>query len=132
MKLDTEYYPPKYKTAEGRALYLVAKKTKGNFIELARSMGFMSTYFSTVLKKGLPIKYAGYLGRKYNFNPAILAHESYLLMTRDPKSPTRYEDIVILGGCDFFSPEDQQYILAGTYIKDPVRFLRIHDKEVIK
>lgn len=126
--IDNEYYPNKYKTAEARALFLVTKKTVGTFTALASLLGFTPTYFSTIISKGLPLKYAGYLGRKYNFNPALLAYEQYIQFTQCTKNILPYVDTV--ASTDLFSKDDQEYILGGTYIKDPVKYLRQLDKKV--
>lgn len=125
--LDASYYKPKYKTAEARVLYLVARKGYGSLSALAKDLGFTKAFITAILKDGIHPKYAGYLGRKFVFPPALLCFDKYLsLRNKETKYTT------LLEHTKFFNTEDKAYILRGEFIKDGSKFQRLMDREIRK
>lgn len=126
--IDDGYYTIKYKTAEARALYLVAKKEYTSLGKMSRALGFGASYVATLVQSGIPVKYAGFLGRKFGFHPAVLAYEKWIEFIGNTKETLLYDNIV--QSSPYFTRDDAEYILKGSYIKDPVKHLRLLDKKV--
>jgi hypothetical protein len=124
---DESFYKP-YRTAEGRALYLVAMKRYGSLIELGKVFKVNRQAVSNYIADGLPYKYAGYLGRKFGFSPYILDYKSYLI--GHLYAPHRYDEL--FENQDYFNQDDINYILDGEYIKDGAKWIRAFDKEQTK
>ena len=128
--LEENYYKAKYKTAEGRVLYLIAKKFYGTADRMAQALGisrqFITYFFNQ--KVNIPDKYIGYLARKHDVNPALMAYDKYLVLERYPAAVGYYTEFV--QNSQAFTKEDKAYILRGTYIKDPVKFIRQLDKSL--
>lgn len=116
-----------HETAEYRALYIVAQKGYGAFDIMAEDLNVSKSYVSQLKHIGVPINYAGYLGRKFKFHPAILCYESYIRLRY---KPVDYDEL--FSTTKFFDARDIRYILDGTYIKDPAKFLRIQDRNFNK
>lgn len=121
-------YKTSYKTAEARALYLVAIKGYKSMSAMAKELGFTKQYYSTIFSIGLPEKYAGFLGRRFGFSPVILGYERYLNFCHGKFVPTY--DKFFLEDSTFFTAKDIDYILEGSYIKDPYKFIRLKDKAI--
>lgn len=115
-----------YKTSEARALYLVAIKSYGSLYALSKELGFTRQYFTDIFKNGLPLKYAGYLGRRHELCPAVLCFEVDALMCAGPM--LSYKDLIDTQ--PYFTEEEKKYILAGTHIKDVGKFIKLKDKEI--
>lgn len=120
--LDVQYYKPKYKTAFSRVFYLIRKKKYLNWEDMAADLGCSRQYLGECMREGIPVKMAGYLGRKFGFHPALLNHETYL----------NYESVrlrAFIVKSRLFTTEDEQYILEGIHIENPDRFIEKLDKE---
>jgi hypothetical protein len=96
---------------------------------MAQDLGLIRTYLPQCFREGIPARYAGYLGRKCGFNPALISYENYLLITPAPIA-VGYETL-LKGSSGFFSEEDREYILRGAYVKDPNKWIRQADKTVV-
>lgn len=130
MIVDSKYYKPQYKTATGRALYLIATKAYGSSGKLALDLGISKQYVANCIGGwDIPVKYAGFLGRKWGFHPGILAYPEWLVF-ETPYSALEYSSLVDDDAYTFFTGEDIEYILEGTYLKDPVKYLRLLDKKI--
>lgn len=116
-----------YETAEHRALFVVGQKGYGSFTEMAEALNVSKPYISQFKHTGVPINYAGYLGRKFKFHPAILCYESYIRLRY---KPVPYREL--FKTTNFFDERQVRYILDGTYIEDPAKFLRIQDRNFNK
>lgn len=126
--MENKQYKESYKTAEGRALYVLAMKTFNSLNGLARVFNLNRQAMHNYTMNGIPTKYAGYLGRKYGFHSGILSYSSYL--ETGPNKPLMY--VELFKPQSFFTQEDISYILGGTYIKDPQKWLRLFDKGLRK
>lgn len=125
--IENEYYKERYKTAEARALYLVARKGYGSLQDMAEALGFTKAFYHGIFLNGLPEKYAGYLGRRFEFPPGLLAFDKYVqLLDREVKYTALLEQT------KFFNSEDKAYILHGSYLKDAAKFQRALDKGIKK
>jgi len=125
--LDPTYYKVSYKTSEARVLYLTARKGYKTLRAMARALGFPAQFLSQCMHEGIPLKYAGYLGRRFGYPPALLTYETEL-QTRMKSEYMPYKQFLSIQ--DYFNAEDIKYILAGEHIKDPARFLALKDKEI--
>ena len=72
----------------------------------------------------LPVKYAGYLARKYDFHPGLLRYEDYIRLGGEETYPT------LLKTCGFITRAERDYILEGEYIADAKTFLLKEDKGI--
>jgi hypothetical protein len=120
-------FPNKYKTAESRVLYLVAKKGYGTFAALADELGVARQFITECLQYSLPLRYAGYLGRKFSFCPGLLSFESYLQTTCKPAGVDE-----LLSDTLFFNAKEKSYIRDGSYIRNVREYLKGIDKEIGK
>lgn len=118
-------YTSKYKKAESRFLHVLIKKKFKNAIAIYDELGITSQMLSNWKKTNVPLRYAGYLGRKYNFSPALLAYETHLILSHG--KPTTYEQL--LDKVNLFSKEEKEYILRGSY-EDASKFIKGFDQEV--
>lgn len=136
--LDEQYYPSRYKTAEARVLYLTGAKgygldgNRGGIVKLAEDLGVVRSYITECLLKGIPLRYASYLANKFEYHPALLAYETYLLVTQQNfgKEAVLYKEF--LDQQNFFNESDKRYILNGTFITNPVKFLRTNNNKIRK
>jgi len=128
--IDEGIYKSSYKRAEGRALYLLAKKSYGTLAAMAADLGFSAAAMGNFLtgSRPLPAKYVGYLARKHAVAPELLDYESFLTAYKGGKNTPVYSGI--LGLSEFFNEEDKRYIIKGVHIKDPVKFIRLLDKHI--
>lgn len=125
--LDSSAYKDRYVTAEARVLYLTAMKGYGSITKMAKDLGLGANFMPQCFSKGIPLKYAGYLGRKWGFNPALLRYEDYVLGSL---RPITFD--VMLDETKFFDEADKRYILKAKFIRDSMKYLRIKDKEIKK
>lgn len=119
-------YPTKFKTAEGRALYVLADKSYGGLSGLAKHLGVTRQYLLQICHGVVPLKYASYLGRKHLVHPGIFNFKAFCLID---SLKMRYIDLV---NYVYFLPTEYEYILKGSYIKSVDKFLKQLDKEIKK
>lgn len=127
--IDQDFYKVQYETAEHRALYIVARKGYGSFKEMADALNVTQQYINNLCKMGVPVSYAGFLGRKFGFHPGIL---NFIALLDIMQNATKISYEKLVRASEFFAEDDQTYILSGTYLKDPAKYLRQHDKNLIR
>ena len=118
-------YKETYKESHMRVLYVVAMKSYGSLNKLCIDVGIKRQYVTQCRRKGIPLDYAGYLGRKFNISPAVFCYETFLMMSTKVIS---YNDI--LKGESYFTPEEKKYILAGAHIRDAKSWIKLKDESV--
>jgi hypothetical protein len=118
-------YKEMYKESHMRSLYVVAMKSYGSLNKLCIDVGIKRQYVTQCRKKGIPLDYAGYLGRKFNISPAVFCYETSLMMSTKVIS---YNDI--LKGESYFTLEEKKYILAGAHIRDAKSWIKLKDESV--
>lgn len=99
-------FPKQYEKSEQRTLYLVAHKLYKTMTALCEHFGCVRQFGNYLMRQEVPIKYAGYLGRKYGFHPALLNYEDYVVVGGEQE----YKDLF---SGKFFSKEEMEYILDG-------------------
>lgn len=115
MTLKEQHHRLLYDTAESRALYITITKGYGTFTQAAIELGVTRGYFHTMLRKGVPLKYASHFAGKFGFLPGVLDYESYVLINREKSLPLLE---LLQKSSSFFSAEDRTYIIEGTHIKN--------------
>lgn len=120
-----DIYEPQYESAEGRALYVIAKKEYDSLNQMALAYDISRQAIYQMIEKKIPQQYASYLGRRLGFSPGILAYKEYVLSGTQPLS---YKEL--LSTQKYFSEEDKVYILQGDYVKSVAAYLKENDKEV--
>lgn len=125
--MTSDLYKENYKTAESRALYIIAKKKFGSFIKMGKALGVSRQYINQCVDLGIPLKYASYLGRALGFDPGILAYKEWCLLLCKGDAGWTYEKMV--KNCRMFDSSDVEYILEGVY-ETSAAILKEVDKEI--
>lgn len=114
-------------SAQARALYVIMNRVYGSYGAIARELGITKQSVHLFTKGTMLCGYAGFMGRKHGFDPRILCYEQFVLTMYKVEAADKYEAIV--NACKILTVADKKYILGGSYIKDPNKFLRIMDSE---
>lgn len=102
----------KYKSASGRALYILAKKMYGSLTKMAEEFNVSKQFFRKCCSDGtLPLEYGKLLADKFSFHPAILNYESFFMVSENPVS---FLDLVRQS--TVFSKKEKEIILEGNYL----------------
>lgn len=129
MKIN-EFKYKDYETASARALNVMVLKKYGSFPKFAKELGTTRQNINMWLTRGgIATRHAGKVCRLLKCDPFILAYEDILTLFTKTNSKINikpYEDVI----SDNFSRVEAKYILEGTYVKAPARFVNKYDKEL--
>lgn len=119
-------YNNEYERAEGRALYVLAKKEYGSINMMATAFHVSRQLIQQFIMKKVPATYASYLGRRHVFSPGILAYRDYALSNIDVVDYKR-----LFSGQNYYDRNDIEYILEGEYVVSASQYLKACDKELL-
>lgn len=125
---ENELYKVEYKRASERALYILAKKHFGSLAKLADYLKVTRQYVQQIMRDGIPENYAGLLGRKFNIDPAIFNYEDALILGEKRLYMSLFESVE---ASKVFSTKDVKYVLKGTYVSNPKKYLTVQDSKTI-
>lgn len=123
---DVKFYSPVYVTAESRVLYLIIKKKYGTMTALAKSWKVSRQFIDQCLKLGPPLKYVGFLHRKFGIASALLDYKTAVILGETSSYET------LLNKADFFSGRDKKYVLQGSFIRNCKIFAKASDETIYK
>jgi hypothetical protein len=108
---DVLRYPVKYKTMQGRLLYVVFSRY-GKFTNVAELLGVSRQYVSILLKEEeLPLQYATLFGLRHKLSPGLFNYSAYLHVNVAACPDTYLE--LFNRVSHLFDPEEIKYIEAG-------------------
>jgi hypothetical protein len=119
-------YNTEYERAEGRALYVLAKKEYGSINMMASAFHVSRQLIQQFITKKVPVTYASYLGRRHNFSPGIVAYRDYVLGTLDTVDYKK-----LFSEQNYYDRNDIEYILEGEYVVSASQYLKACDKELL-
>lgn len=128
MFTESDLYKPEYKRAAERALYIIAKKKFGSLAKLSEYLKVSRQYVQQMMRDATPAQYAGILGRKFNIDPAIFDYEDALVIGEKRLYSELFNSVEAK---KVFSVADVRYILKGTYINNPKKYLAVTDAKTI-
>lgn len=127
--IKEDVYKEDYTRASGRALYLLSKKHYGSINKLGEFLNVSRQYVAQMIEESIPANYAGILGRKHGLPPAIFAYEESLVLGYNTSFLDYFSTEAVK---KIFSPRDIKYITAGSYVKNPKKYLAVVDANTVK
>lgn len=119
-------YPLKteYKNSIGRFLYVVVMQKFGSCKKFADSLDVSKQFIYHMINGEVPVRFAGYLARKYDFHPALLRYEDYIRLGGRESYET------LLKTCGFITRAERDYVLEGKRVTDIKSFLVKEDASI--
>jgi len=120
----SEFHNGSIETSDMRFLWVLVKTQYPSVAAFARDIGVPRAYFhECITRNRIAVKYAGFLGRKFNFHPGLLKYETYMHMVSDP-----LEYAALIESAKFLVPADRRYILDGLRVSNVKKHLKTLDQ----
>lgn len=119
-------YPLKseYKSSIGRFLYVLAMQKYGSCKRFADDIGVSKQFIYHMINVDIPVRFAGYFARRFDFHPAILRYEDYIRLGGRESYET------LLKTCGFITRAERDYVLEGKRVTDIKSFLAKEDASI--